>query len=401
MKGACRAVVRLDRLAENLAAARKLLPQRTKIYGVVKANGYGHGALPVARALERFGVCGLAVDSVDEGVALRDGGVRIPILVLNPLLPEEATLVAAHGLTAAVASFDAVHALDAAAGTAGRRLPVHVRVRADRAGGLGADHDLAEGLLQRLGRLEHLHAEGLFMQMIGTYRDDPRQIDQELSDFRALLARVEGRGLRPPLVHAITSPGLLNTSDAAFDMVRLGAVLYGIRMNPPDGRRFPFRPVMEVVSRIAFIADMVPGGDVGYGGDARLATGGRLATISLGYADAPFLLRFKDTAVLIRGQRAPLVGEAFMGMVLADISAIPEAALSDEVVVVGAQGADAIRVEDIGRWNGIRPSAVLMLGPRARRVYVGGDPPVGQGEELDRLGYADRDSDPGRPYRHA
>ncbi|KAA0588947.1 alanine racemase [Azospirillum lipoferum] len=370
----CHAVLHLDRLAANLAMARSILGTGGRILGVVKANAYGHGALAVSRALERAGIDGLAVDSLDEGMDLRREGIASPILVMNPLCPGDASPMIAAGLTATVSDAEAAEALQSAARRAGRPAGVHVRVRSDGAG-LGADRGDVAFLLRRVRGFANLRLDGLFTHMIGPYRDDPVQIGREVAGFRTLIDRLPADVPKPPFVHAVTSPGLFNAPGARFDMVRLGAVLYGIRMVEAGGAPFPFRPVMELVSRVAHLCRLEPGDDIGYSPGARRRnegrSGGRAAMIPVGYADLPFLLRFRDSAVLIRGRRAPLIGEAFMGKVLADVTDIPEAALGDEAVFVGTQGIETITVEDIGKANGIRPSAILMLGPRVARRSVG------------------------------
>lgn len=374
----CHAVLHIDRLTSNLAMARSMLDGGARILGVVKANAYGHGALAVSQALELAGIDGFAVDSPDEGIELRQAGIASPILVMNPLCPGDAPPVIEFGLTATISDVEAAEALQTAARRAGRPADIHVRARSGCAG-LGTDGEAVIPLLRALRSLANLRLEGLFTHMIGPYRDDPGQIGREVAGFRGLIDRLPADLPRPPLVHAVTSPGLFNAPDARFDMVRLGAVLYGIRMVEAGGAPFPFRPVMELVSRVAHLCRLEPGDDIGYGPAARRRsdgrtgepTGGRAAMIPVGYADLPYLLRFRDSAVLIRGQRAPLIGEAFMGKVLADVTGIPEAALGDEAVFVGSQGIETITVEDIGKANGIRPSAILMLGPRVAHRTVG------------------------------
>jgi len=374
----CHAVLHIDRLTSNLAMARSMLDSGARVLGVVKANAYGHGALAVSRAFERAGIDGFAVDSPDEGIELRQAGIASPILVMNPLCPGDASPMVEFGLTATVGDVEAAESLQAAARRAGRPADIHVRARSD-CSGLGAEGDSVIPLLRALRSFANLRVEGLFTHMIGPYRDDPGQIAREVASFRGLIDRLPADLPRPPLVHAVTSPGLFNAPGARFDMVRLGAVLYGIRMVEAGSAPFPFRPVMDLVSRVAHLCRLEPGDDIGYGPAARRqsegptggGTGGRAAMIPVGYADLPYLLRFRDSAVLIRGQRAPLIGEAFMGKVLADVTDIPEAALGDEAVFVGAQGIETITVEDIGKANGIRPSAILMLGPRVARRFSG------------------------------
>lgn len=374
-----RADVDLAALGDNLRTLRLRLPPRTAVWVVVKADAYGHGAVAVARHLQARAVDGLVVSDVAAGVALRRAGIERPILVLDPPAPHEPNAVsalAAHGLSATVHTSEDAVLVSRQAERAGRTVGVHVRVDTGFAGFGAPRHRVAE-LVSQVSRLPGLRLDGLFTHLSGPYHGDSAIAAQELGLFATALALVDAMGLRPPLVHALSSPGLEDAALVAAaarlgcTMVRPGSSLYGIRMRPgEDG--FPFAPVMSVAARIARVARMRAGSRVAYSG-ATVFRSLRAAVLPLGFHDLPHLQRAVAADVLIHGHRAPLLGRAFMNTLLVDVTAIPAARAGDTAVLLGRQHGAAIGAEDIAGQAGVPPSAIPLLGPRVVRVYRGGD----------------------------
>ncbi len=368
-----RAVIHLDRLRDNLTAARRLLAPGVRVWGVVKADGYGHGAAAVARTLERAGADGLVVAGTGEGMALRRAGIRLPILALDPPMDDEATDLVQSGLTATVTSLAEALPLSAAARALNRRVPVHVRIDTGLAG-LGAAPDDAVELLTRLRLLDGLRVEGLFTHLASPYSGSPADIAAELALFDRVVTEATAHGLRPPLVHALSSPGVMRAPQATYDMVRLGSLLYGIHMveTGPD----PFVPVMEVTARVVRVMDLPPGARLGYRAGAAATSPMRAALVAFGFSDGAFLHAYHDGVILLRGRRVPLVGDPFMSALLADVSTLPEVEAGDEAILIGCQGGDILTVEEVASACGLRPSAILMLGPRVAREYSAVPTPV-------------------------
>lgn len=354
------AEIDLDRLRRNLAAVRRLVPDGVPVYGAVPADAFGHGAVLVAGALQRFGIDGLVVGGVDEGCALRRAGIAVPILVLDPALSDQASHLVAAGLTATVTSLDEASCLAEAARTAGRAVAVHVRVGTgadDGTADSGAPADAVVGLLTALTRLDGLRVEGLYAHLPGLYRGSDAAAAAEFGRFDDAVSRAAGAGLRPPLVHALASPGLtagnlvMETGRMACTMVRTGSLLYGLGARGGTVPPAPFEPILEVKARVVRVA-------------------GTSAVVPFGTADGPHLTAGPNVEVLIRGRRVPMIGDAALNGMLVDVSALPDVAPGDEAVLIGVQDGQRIGVEAVAARCGRPPSCVLTLGPRVARIPV-------------------------------
>ncbi|WP_207482396.1 alanine racemase [Arenibaculum pallidiluteum] len=369
------ATVHLDRLRGNLAAIRRVLPHRTQVHAVVKADAYGHGSTRVAKELEGVGVDALAVSSTSEGIELRKVGIHCPILVLGPILPEEAAAAVGFDLAVTVSSSSLALALGAAAAAAGRRARAHVRVDLSLAGfGLPADQAVQFlGWLHSLGGIE---VEGLYTHNAGAYRGDPAMMDAERAAVASLVEAVSASGLRPPLVHALSSPGVAIGGIDPLDAVRVGSLLYGIRMVPaaPPG----IRPVMEIGARVLDVRAIPAGQATAYERGCETDRPRRVATVAMGFAQAGFLFHAEGGWVLVRGTRLPILGRPFMSTLLADASAVPDVSPGDVATLVGADGPHTITVEDVGAYSRVRPSAVPLLGQGVARVYRDCRPSAGR-----------------------
>ncbi|MBB3264655.1 alanine racemase [Azospirillum sp. OGB3] len=363
----------LHALGRNLERLRLGLPPGQAVFGVVKADAYGHGAGPVGRALQRFGIDGLVVADMGEGITLRRAGVTAPVLVIDPPLPSQLRLPALHRLGATVTSTAEARALATAANRAGRTVDVHVRVDTGFAG-FGAPQAGLTDVLAAVAAAPALRLEGLYTHLSGAYGPYEDGGLAELDRFGAAVGAARAAGLLPPLVHALSSPAFgrpLLTAAAArigCTAVRCGAALFGIRMADGDPP-LPLAPVMSVKARVTRVTALEPGDVADYAAASAASRRTPVAVLPFGFADGHHLHRLAGGVLLIRGRPAPVLGRPFMSGLLADVTDIPGVQPGDEAVLIGRQGDHRITTEDIAARSGLRPSAVPLLGPRVVRRY--------------------------------
>ncbi len=346
-----RAEVDLDAIVSN---ARELAARvSAKILGVVKADAYGHGAVPVARALvERGGVFGLMVSLVEEGFELRRAGIGGPMIVMGGVYTGAHRDVLAHDLNPVVSEWSDVEAFARAAAAANTRARIHVKadtgmsrlgVRAEEIGPF-LDRVLAQPAIELVGLCTHLASAD---------DDDPTATKQQLARFDAALAVAKARGVRPEIVHAANSAGALRFPEAGYDAVRPGLVIYG----GGEALGGPGHQAMRLVTAISRVAEVRAGESVSYGGLWVATRATRVATLPIGYADG-YPRRLSSTIgrgeVLIRGRRCPVLGAVCMDMTIVDVSSLPaDVGIGDEVVLLGAQGDDRISAAELASRAGL------------------------------------------------
>jgi alanine racemase len=382
------AEVDLDAVRHNVVLLGQVSGPRTKVCAVVKADGYGHGAVPVARAALEAGAAWLAVALVEEGVALRAAGLDAPVLVLSEPPPEAMGAVVAHDLTPTVATRGGVTALAAAARRAGSARPVPVHVKVDtgmhRIGVAPEDAAALAGAVAAAG----LRLEGLWTHL--AVAEDPAEearafTAEQLARFDAALAAVRRAGHRPEVVHVANSAGTIAHPGSRFDLVRVGIALYGIL---PDERLAPafaeltggrsLRPVLSLRARISAVRDLPAGARPSYGRRRPLPEAARVATVPLGYADGvPRRLFDAGGAVLVGGRRRPLAGTVTMDQVVVDCGPPDRrpVEVGDEVVLLGRQGDEEVTASEWAAALGtIAYEVVCGIGARVPRLTVGGGP---------------------------
>lgn len=342
------------------------------IIAVVKANAYGHGARPVAAVLERAGAAMLAVADIEEGVDLRQAGIRAPILVFGALSVSDVDGVFDHDLTPTLSSPAAGHALQAAAAARGATLHYHLKIDTGM-NRLGFRHDNLRRTLPSL-----LAAGNLALDAVHTHfaaADEPGHplFQQQRARFDAAARVLDDLGAGPRLRHAANSAALLRDSRVWFDFVRPGLLLYGL-VPPPLASTLALRPVMSLVSRVVAVKGVRAGENVGYGGRFTADAPVTLAVIPAGYADGLDRRLEGRGAVLIRGRRAPIIGAVSMDMMTADVTGIDGVAPGDEVVLLGSQGdapEQTIDAREMADWIGTIPYEILCrLGARVERRYA-------------------------------
>lgn len=335
-----------------------------KLCAVVKADGYGHGLETIAARLTEVGVHAFAVALAEEGLTLRQVGVTAPILVLNGIYDGAHREVARHGLTPVVydlADLERFAALGA---------PVHVKLDTGMSR-LGVP--LTE--LERFAaRLDGAEVSGL-MTHLSSAEDDPEATREQLRRFEDARARLATSGIAPPVAHAANSAATIEHPEARYDLVRVGLALYGAR---PSDTALDLRPVMRVVTSVARVTEIAEGEAVGYGRTWVAPRNSRIATIAMGYGDGLIRAIGGHGEVLIHGRRCPLVGRVSMDLAGVDVTALESCARGDEVVLVGRQGQDEIRPEEVATAAGtIAYEVMTSISPRVPRVTVDGAPGPG------------------------
>jgi alanine racemase len=365
------AEIDLGAVRANVRTLRAVV-QPASVLAVVKADGYGHGAVPVARAALDAGAEQLGVALVEEGVELRDAGIDAPVLVLSEPVPEAASTVVARGLTPVVYTTSGVDALaKAVAHHDAMPLPVHLKVDTGmhRVGCPPEDAvDLATHVLDR----PELRLAGVCTHFAVADEPGNEYTCAQRSRFEEVLQELRERRIPTGIVHASNTAAAMAVADARYDMVRVGIGVYGIAPAPAFEHCVPLVPAMALKARVSYVQALAAGARVSYG--LRYETGRptRIATVPIGYADGvPRELAHHGAEVLVRGRRCPIAGTVTMDQLMVDVGDAP-VEVDDEVVLIGRQGEHEILASEWAERVGtIAYTIVCGIGPRVPRRYLG------------------------------
>ncbi len=362
-----RAEINLEALRSNLHSAKKRAGG-AKVWAVLKADAYGHGAPAVARTLERAGADGFCVALLEEGVELREAGIVAPILLMGGYYPGAHAEVIAKNLTPVVYDVSQIDAFArlARSGEAQRPIRVHLKVDTGMAR-LGVTMQALPDLAAALDDFPEIEVSGL-MTHLACAEDGPDATTEQMTLFDEATALLAARGIRPPVRHAANSAALY-ANVSPLDAVRPGIAIFGAAPGVPD-----LKLVMRVRTEIVSLRDLPASAPIGYGATFHTKRPSRIATIPMGYADGLSRALTNVGHVLVRGKRAPIVGAVSMDMTMIDVTDIAGACLRDEAVVLGAQegplGKDAISADEIARAIGTIPWEVLTaVSRRVPRFY--------------------------------
>ena len=364
--------VDLDALAHNLRAIRAHTGR--PVMGIVKANAYGHGLVPVAKHLEASGVDQLGVAFVEEGIALRRAGVRVPVLVMGGVYGRQLGDFIANDLAITVSSIDKLRLAEAAAEAAGRRARVHLKIDTGM-NRIGVQSERCGPLLEAAFASMHCDVDGVYSHL--ACADDPAHpmTAQQTARFAAVCADVEricaARGRPRPLRHLANSGGVLHFPETWLDMVRPGIALYGAMPDPAARDTIGLKPVLSLSTRVVYFKVVRAGATVSYGATWTAAKDTRVITLPIGYGDGwPRALSSKGE-VLVRGQRKRIVGRVCMDQFMVDLGPDGTAYNEDEVVLIGEQDGERISVEAVADKAGTIPYEILTgLNERIPREYV-------------------------------
>lgn len=364
------ATVDLSALGHNLAEVRRRVPPRCEILAIVKADAYGHGAVPVARALARLGVARFGVATLEEGVALRDAGITQPILVMGALFPDHIPDLIGYQLTPVLYDQTFLERFAHAMPSRPAPYPVHLKVDTGMAR-LGFDPEMVLPVLQSPPFKGALLAEGLMTHLADADGHDPAYTTSQIDRLQVLVKTIEAAGLSMPLAHAANTAAILQHPHAHLDLVRPGLMLYGYHTVSPSSPSPALQPVLRLTTKVIQVRTLRAGESVSYNRTFRTRRPSRVATLAIGYADGYRRALSNRGAVLLGGDRAPVVGQVCMDMTLVDVTDRPEVKPGDEAVLIGRQGAAEISAMDVAQWADTIPYEILCgIGPRVKRRYV-------------------------------
>jgi alanine racemase len=360
--------VDLGAIKRNVVNLRQCAPT-AQLMAVVKADGYGHGALPVAKAALEAGATWLGVAILEEALELRRAGLDVPILIFGYVPPDRAAEVVRYDLRPALFDRVLAEALDQQGRAQGRKAKVHLKVDTGM-GRVGIPFDRAVDFARWMEELPHLEVEGLFTHFAVADEPDNPFTGVQIDRFESARAALRSAGIEPPVVHACNSAGLMLHPRAHYSLVRAGIALYGL---PPDPKvRWPVElvPALSWRTRVSMVKTVPAGSPISYGCTYRTQRTERIATLPVGYADGYSRLLSNRAEVLIHGRRCPVVGRVCMDQTMVRLPDDLEVRPGDEVVLIGKQGTEKISASDLAGLIGtINYEIVCAIGRRVPRLY--------------------------------
>lgn len=366
------AKIDLDAVRNNLEEIHSAIQPETKVIAVIKTDGYGHGAVPIARDVEELPyLWGFAVATSKEGIVLRRHGIRKPILILGRSFAEEYEQIIEWDLQPAVCSYEAAEQLSRIAKSKNKALQLHIKIDTgmSRIGYQVTEQSADE--IRRMYQLEHIAIEGIFTHFAKADETDKSHTVKQMELFQKMISLLEERGIDIPLKHCSNSAGIMDLPQMNLDAVRAGIILYGLMPSDEVNKEsLKLKPVLELKSRISYIKTLEPGRTISYGGTYEVTHRQRIATIPVGYGDGyPRSLSNKGY-VLIHGQRAAICGRVCMDQFMVDVTDIPEAEEGDTVTLIGIDGDEELTMENLGDLSGrFNYEFACDLGKRIPRLF--------------------------------
>ena len=364
------AIIDLSAIRHNVRQIRGSLPVTTRMIAVVKANAYGHGAIPVSRAALGAGADSLAVAIPEEGIELRAAGIHVPILILGVTLPEQADLLVDHDLTATVSSSEGLRALQAAALKKSKQARVMLKLDTGMSR-IGIQPNALVPFAREALNLDGINVIGLFTHFATADDADSSYTMTQFECLNEAVRSLQDAGLSVPVLSAANSAATDSFPAAHMDAVRPGIILYGLPPDPAMHMHLDLKPAMSLVTRIVFIKHVPAGTPVNYGCTYCTESPTWLATLPIGYADGYSRHLSNKAEVLVQGIRRRVVGRICMDQTVIDLGPECDAAIGDEVVLCGRQGQNEITLTELAGLAGtINYELACGISPRVPRVYL-------------------------------
>ncbi|ONI41629.1 alanine racemase [Candidatus Epulonipiscium fishelsonii] len=369
-----RVIAEIDTQAirHNYRQIRNIISNKVEIIGIVKADGYGHGAIEVAKILQEEGVNRLAVAISKEAEELRQAGINLPILVLGYTPKDEIERLVINNLTQTVFSYDIANYINAQAQKFNKKVNIHVKIDTGmgRIGFLPNSHSIEE--IKKISQLPYLNLEGMFTHFSTADEEDTTYVKEQWSIFKGFLNELKNFGLEIPLLHASNSAAIIAHRYTHLDIIRPGLILYGHYPSEHlNNGLINLKPAMCLKTQVVHIKELHKGSFIGYGKNYKVEKPMNIATIPIGYADGYSRKLANKGYVLINGEYANIVGNICMDQFMVDVTNIKNVKLGDEVVIFGKQGNRNISVEEIATLTDtINYEIICMIGKRVPRQYI-------------------------------
>jgi len=365
MERATRAIIDLNAVSANVATVRNIIGPARDLMAVVKADGYGHGALNVSKTALKSGATCLGVALPEEGEALRGQKIDVPILVLGLIHAEEAAKVVQSRLEQTLCTLDLAEALNQTAEASSDKISVHVKVDTGM-GRIGVAPRDTIDFVNKISRFKNLRLKGIFSHLPCADHADKTFTHRQIQIFDDLVKEIEASGIHIPQKHLANSAGILDFPKSHYDLVRPGIMLYGLRPSPHVGHGVTLKPAMTLKTRVAYLKQVPPGTPVSYGHTFRAGKEMRVATLPIGYGDGYSRGLSNRTYAMIRNTRAPLVGRVCMDMCMFDVTDIKDLQNGDPAILFGEKPT----VDELADLlNTINYEIVCSIGKRVPRIY--------------------------------
>ena len=367
------AKIDLDAIAYNMEQMKQNIRPETKVMAVIKADGYGHGAVQIAEMMERWNyIWGFAVATLDEAVVLRTEGIQKPILVLGCVFPDQYMEMLKHEIRMNIYTEEMAEAIARMAEREGKTAYMHIKLDTGMSRlGFGINEQSAE-TIKRISKMPNVNMEGIFTHFTKADEKDKSFTKKQIQEFVWMTERLKEKNVRFTYEHCSNSAGIIDVPEANFDIVRAGISTYGLYPSEEvDKTNVKLKPALALKSHVAFVKEIERGTPVSYGGTFVAKEKMKIATIPVGYADGyPRSLSNKGY-VLIRGKKAPILGRVCMDQFMVDVTQIEGVSFGDKVTMIGKDGNEILPVEVLSELSGrFNYEFVCDLGKRIPRVYV-------------------------------
>lgn len=363
------AEIDLGAIRYNIRKIRDIVGRDIKILGIVKADAYGHGMKEISKVIIGEGVEYLGIASLDEAQELRRSGIKSKIIVLGPILPEEVEGVLRFNVIQTVSDLNIAKRLSAIGQTKNRLIKIHAKIDTGM-GRIGVWHKDALNFVKELVKLENIKVDGIFTHFPSA-EDDSFFTRRQIEDFKALIEELCRHNIDIPFKHVSNSTALVDFKNAHMNMVRPGLVMYGLYPKNSLMKKLKLKPALSLKTKVVYVKPVSKGRSISYGRTHITQRDTRIATIPVGYGDGYSRDLSNRASVLVKGRRVRVVGRVCMDMSMIDVGHLSKVGVGDGVVLIGRQGKEIIRTEELAElMNTIPYEVVCNIGRRVPRVYI-------------------------------
>lgn len=366
-----RAEVDLKKLKENYSEIKKAISPGVKIMGIVKANAYGHGLKEISEALVSYGVDYLGVGFLEEGIFLRQSGIKAPILVLGGVLGSQVKEFLKYNLEITISSIEIAERIEQEVQREKRKKArVHLKIDTGMER-IGVHAETAFPFVERVVKMKNIEIVGIYSHFATSDERDKTFLKFQLERFTKLVDKIKSSKIEIPEIHIASSGAILDSPETYFTMVRPGILLYGYYPSLETSERFPVEPIMSLKSKVVFIKELNSGISISYGRKYFTKNRTRIATIPIGYGDGYSRSLTNSGQVLIKGRRYPVVGVVCMDQIMVDIGSDADIHVGDEVTLIGSDGGENISVWEVAIKSGTNAYEFLTgIASRVPRIFI-------------------------------